>query len=107
MPAIGKVTTQLSRLADEATVRFVGRGEIVDVALGGDADIRVFTAHADSAHEEAVRAWANTPVARPVIYTLIGCAPGERLQPNTGLSPVTPPDIGRSDRTHLVSAWSE
>ena len=51
--------TQLSMLVDEATARFVGRGEIVGVALGGDADITVFLAHADAADEEAVRAWAK------------------------------------------------
>ncbi len=50
---------RLSKLVDEATARFVGRGEIVGVAIGGDADITIFFARADAAQKEAVRAWAK------------------------------------------------
>jgi len=50
---------RLSKLADEATARFVGRGEVVGVAIGGDADLTVFLANADASQEQAVRAWAK------------------------------------------------
>jgi hypothetical protein len=50
---------RLAKLVDEATARFVGRGEIVGVAIGGDADITIFLSRADTAQEDAVRTWAK------------------------------------------------
>lgn len=49
----------LQVLLDEATRRFVGRGSVLGVAIGGDTDLTVLLAEPDPVQERAVRSWAD------------------------------------------------
>jgi hypothetical protein len=47
-------------LLKEATTRFIGRGEVVGIALGGEADFTVFLARPDVPKmKKDVRSWAK------------------------------------------------
>jgi hypothetical protein len=55
-----KDSAQLSDLLKEASDRFIGRGEIIGIAFGGEeADLTVFLAQPDVPQKKDVRSWAK------------------------------------------------
>jgi hypothetical protein len=54
-----KNSAHMSKLLKEATARFIGRGEVVGIALGGEADFTVFLTKSDVTQKKDLRSWAK------------------------------------------------